>query len=131
MILGRVPDPEQDAAGVTFAGPDAAVCENTTWASPRFSEAAGFRAVTTQEDGRIRFKRKKRKEKKKTPTPPALTAAGGRVPETRAQVSDWKMETRRFVACKGVSASPACACTCVSMCVCVCVEGVSSWFTVL
>lgn len=79
LILGRVPDPEQGAAGVTFAGPDAAVCENTTWASPRFSEAAGFRAVTTREDGRIRFKRKKREGK--TPTHPhrqAQAAAGGK-----------------------------------------------------
>lgn len=100
MILGRVPDPEQDAAGVTFAGPDAAVCENTMWASPRFSEAVGFRAVTTREDGRIRFKERREKEKQ-PPTP-----AGGRVPETRAQVSDWKMEARRFAVCKGVGAPP-------------------------
>lgn len=41
LIFRCVPDPKQDTVGVTFAAPDAAACENTMWASPRFSEASG------------------------------------------------------------------------------------------
>lgn len=86
---------------MTFAVPDAAACENTMWASPRFSEASGSELLQHERTAGL--------GKKPAAAAEARVRGGGKDGEDETigvRLKDGEKSV--FIICKEVNASTAC-----------------------